>query len=114
MPVTLVRPVDAGQVADLLAAEAPERGLIPRGAGRSYGDAAQNGGGTVIDMCALSGITALDSRTGEVRVGAGTMFTELLESLAGHGLTLPVVPGTTHLTVGGAIAADVHGKNHPA
>ena len=109
----LVRPGDAEQVAALLAGEAPARGMIPRGAGRSYGDAAQNDAGTVLDMTALSGVAALDSRTGEVRVAAGTTFAELLEFLAGHGLTLPVVPGTAHLTVGGAIAADVHGKNHP-
>ncbi|MEA2217213.1 MAG: decaprenylphospho-beta-D-ribofuranose 2-oxidase, partial [Solirubrobacteraceae bacterium] len=110
---TLVRPGDSSQVAALLAGEAPARGLIARGAGRSYGDAAQNGDGTVIDMTALAGITALDSRTGEIEVGAGTTFAELLEALAQRGLTLPVVPGTAHLTVGGAIAADVHGKNHP-
>src|SRR5258707_10867584 len=64
-------------------------------------------------MTVFSGVGASDSRTGEVRVGAGTTFAELLETLAAHGLTLPVVPGTAHLTVGGAIAADVHGKNHP-
>jgi decaprenylphospho-beta-D-ribofuranose 2-oxidase len=110
--VTLVRPGDSSQVAALLAGEAPARGLIPRGAGRSYGDAAQNDAGTVLDMTALTGIEALDSRTGEVRVGAGTTFAELLGALAERGLTLPVVPGTAHLTVGGAIAADVHGKNH--
>jgi decaprenylphospho-beta-D-ribofuranose 2-oxidase len=111
--VTLVRPGDASQVAALLAGEAPARGMIPRGSGRSYGDAAQNGAGTVLDMTALRGITALDSHAGEVTVGAGTTFAELLSALAERGLTLPVVPGTAHLTVGGAIAADVHGKNHP-
>src|SRR5258707_9612360 len=64
-------------------------------------------------MTVFSGVGASDSRTGEVRVGAGTTYAELLETLAAHGLTLPVVPGPRHLTVGGAIAADVHGKNHP-
>ncbi len=112
-PVTLLRPAGSGQISELLAGEAPVRGLIARGAGRSYGDAAQNSDGTVLDMTGFSGVGAIDSRTGEVRVGAGTTFAELLETLAAHGLTLPVVPGTAHLTVGGAIAADVHGKNHP-
>ncbi len=111
-PVTLVRPADAGAVAELLRGEAPARGLIPRGAGRSYGDAAQNRDGVVLDMSALSGIRSIDADAGEVRVGAGTRFTQLLAALAARGLTLPVVPGTAHLSVGGAIAADVHGKNH--
>jgi decaprenylphospho-beta-D-ribofuranose 2-oxidase len=111
--VTLVRPGDAGAVASVLGGTAPPRGLIPRGAGRSYGDAAQNGGGVVLDMSALRGVVGIDSRSGDVRVRAGTRFSELLGELAAHGLTLPVVPGTAHLSVGGAIAADVHGKNHP-
>ena len=89
-------------------------GAIPRGAGRSYGDPAQNEAGAVLDMTALTGVHGLDAGRQEVRVAAGTSFAALLESLARQGLTLPVVPGTRHLTVGGAIAADVHGKNHPA
>ncbi len=111
--VTLLRPGAGADIAELLTQTGDSGGLIPRGAGRSYGDAAQNDGGAVLDMTALKGIRAIDSRTGEVLVAAGTTFAELLEGLAAHGLTLPVVPGTAHLTVGGAIAADVHGKNHP-
>lgn len=89
-------------------------GAIPRGAGRSYGDPAQNEAGAVLDMTALTGVHGLDVTRQEVRVAAGTSFAALLESLARRRVTLPVVPGTRHLTVGGAIAADVHGKNHPA
>ncbi len=110
----IARPGDGREVAELLASGVPARGLIARGAGRSYGDPAQNEGGLVLETSALSQIGALDSRTGEVRVGAGTTFAALLAHLAGHGLTLPVAPGTATLTVGGAIAADVHGKNHPS
>ncbi len=109
----VVRPDSALALAGLLAG-APSGGAIPRGAGRSYGDPAQNEGGLVLDMTALAGVREIDAARGEARVGAGTSFAELLEELAGHGQTLPVVPGTRHLTVGGAIAADVHGKNHPA
>jgi decaprenylphospho-beta-D-ribofuranose 2-oxidase len=111
--VTVLRPRDGEEVAELLAADAPVRGLIARGAGLSYGDPAQNEGGAVLDTSALVGVHALDSRSGDVTVGAGTRIAELLAELAGHGLTLPVVPGTSGVSVGGAIAADVHGKNHP-
>jgi decaprenylphospho-beta-D-ribofuranose 2-oxidase len=111
--VTVLRPRDAEEVAELLAEQIPSRGLIARGAGLSYGDAAQNEDGIVLDTSALAGVQALDSRSGDVTVGAGMRVSQLLERLAANGLTLPVVPGTSGLTVGGAIASDVHGKNHP-
>jgi decaprenylphospho-beta-D-ribofuranose 2-oxidase len=109
-----MRPRTSEEVAELLSGGAlGPRGLIARGAGRSYGDAAQNAGGFVLDATALRGIVALDVERRLVRAGAGTTFTELLLELAPNSLTLPVVPGTRQLTVGGAIAGDVHGKNHP-
>ncbi len=85
-------------------------GLIARGAGRSYGDAAQNGGGLVLDLAEISQIELLPGPL--LRVGAGAILSQVLGVLAGSRLTLPVVPGTRHITVGGAIAADIHGKNH--
>jgi decaprenylphospho-beta-D-ribofuranose 2-oxidase len=106
-------PQSSEQVLDAVG-ESVGAGAIARGAGRSYGDAAQNGGGMVLDMTALRDETRLDVLAHEARVAAGTTFAELLLELAHSGLTLPVVPGTRHLTVGGAIAADVHGKNHVA
>jgi decaprenylphospho-beta-D-ribofuranose 2-oxidase len=109
----MLRPRTAEEAAHMLAASvAASGGAIARGAARSYGDAAQNGGGAVIDATALRQAPAVDAG-GSVRVGAGVAFAELLAWLAARGLTLPVVPGTRHLTVGGAIASDVHGKNHP-
>ncbi len=109
----LLRPRVCAEVADaLVSSEAAVGGAIARGAGCSYGDAAQNGGGVVIDATALRGGLTLDREHGAVRVGAGRTFAETLLFLAARGLTLPVVPGTRRVTVGGAIASDVHGKNH--
>src|ERR1700751_3869736 len=86
----MVRPESADQVSELIA-QAGARGLIARGAGRSYGDAAQNAGGTVLDATALRGPIALDPARGLVQVSAGTTFAELLLALASEGFTLPVV-----------------------
>ncbi|HWX46091.1 MAG TPA: FAD-binding oxidoreductase [Solirubrobacteraceae bacterium] len=109
----MLRPRTAEEVASALADSPLARGgAIARGAGRSYGDAAQNGGGAVVDATALRGPIALDAERSLVHTGAGWSFAEILLHLAARGFTLPVVPGTRHLTVGGAIAADVHGKNH--
>jgi decaprenylphospho-beta-D-ribofuranose 2-oxidase len=96
----------------LLAGRSAGCGLIARGAGRSYGDAAQNGGGRVLDMTGLREIVSVDGRRQTVTVEAGVTLARLLARLWHLGLTLPVVPGTRHVTVGGAIASDVHGKSH--
>ena len=88
-----------------------EPALIARGLGRSYGDAAQLGGGVVLDNRGLGGIGEIDEH-GVVRVGAGVSIDELLAMSIPRGWTVPVTPGTRQVTFGGAIAADVHGKNH--
>lgn len=85
--------------------------FIPRGLGRSYGDAAQLTGGDTV----LSGDTTgyiLDEENGILNVSAGADFDFLIRELVPRGWFLPVVPGTRYITVGGAIAADIHGKNH--
>ena len=91
---------------------APARGLIARGLGRSYGDAAQNAGGAVVDTTGHTGVDWVGD--GRVRVRAGTSVEELLRESIPRGWFVPVSPGTRHVTIGGAIAADVHGKNHHA
>jgi decaprenylphospho-beta-D-ribofuranose 2-oxidase len=99
-----------GEVPAQLAAAGP-RGVLARGQGRSYGDAALNSGGRLL---LVEGGLSIDLEAGTVTATSGTSFEQLLRACLPHGWTLPVLPGTRHLSLGGAIAADVHGKNHYA
>src|SRR5581483_2941254 len=108
--VTNVRPDGVDELRAALAS-ANSLNVLPRGMGRSYGDAAQISGGLVIETTALKGIE-FDHDRGTVTAQAGVTVGELLRVVAPTGWMVPVVPGTQHVTVGGAIASDIHGKNH--
>ena len=85
--------------------------LIARGNGRSYGDAALNPDLT-LSMLAMDRLLSFDPETGLLDCQAGVLLADLLSTFAPRGWFPPVVPGTAQVTVGGMIAADVHGKNH--
>jgi decaprenylphospho-beta-D-ribofuranose 2-oxidase len=97
-------------------ADAARRGLTVahRGSGLSYGDLALNEGGAVVETGGLTGVLELDREGGVVRARAGTTIEELWHDTLPLGWWPPVVPGTMHVTLGGAIAVNAHGKNHVA
>ena len=105
-------PADATEAATLLGQ--PESSWLPFGLGRSYGDVCLNEGGGLIDARGLDRPIAFDAETGLLEVEGGVSLAEILSRVgrSGPGWFLPVSPGTKFVTVGGAIANDVHGKNH--
>ena len=86
--------------------------MLPFGMGRSYGDSCLDQGGTLLLTRGLSRFISFDPQTGLLACEAGVTLAEILEAFAPLGFFPPVVPGTKHVTVGGAIANDLHGKNH--
>jgi decaprenylphospho-beta-D-ribofuranose 2-oxidase len=108
----LAEPATAASAAELLGSRAAPRGVIARGLGRSYNDAAQCAGGVVISTAMLNRILHLDPATGLATCEAGVSLEQLMVAGLPAGWFVPVSPGTRQVTVGGAIAADVHGKNH--
>lgn len=93
-------------------ARSGERGVLVRGLGRSYGDAAQNGGGLVVTIDDEQSTPVVDEASGTMTVSAGRSLDAVLAHLVPRGWFVPVTPGTRFVTVGGAIASDIHGKNH--
>lgn len=86
--------------------------VLPYGLGRSYGDSCLNDGGTLLDMVLLNRFIAFDEESRLLRCEAGVTLANILKLTVPRGWFLPTTPGTKFVTVGGAIAKDVHGKNH--
>jgi FAD/FMN-containing dehydrogenase len=86
--------------------------VLPFGNGRSYGDVCLNDGGTLLLTRGLDRFIAFDPTTGVLRAEAGVLLSEILALIVPQGWFLPVTPGTRFVTLGGAVANDVHGKNH--
>ncbi len=105
------KPSWTDQLAGILAAAEPGA-LLPFGLGRSYGDSCLNGGRELIQCRRLNRILGFDESTGTVRCEGGVSLADLLQIFVPKGWFLPVTPGTSFVTIGGAIANDVHGKNH--
>ena len=86
--------------------------LIARGQGRSYGDAALNENGRVLLTERVNRLLEFDAEQGILRAEAGATLAEILDVIVPKGWFLPVTPGTKFVSLGGCVAADVHGKNH--
>ncbi len=112
-PCGLYRPDSLRELGDI-PTDCKQRGwsVIPRGLGRSYGDAALNGGFGAALMTHLDRIIEFNTSTGRLRCEAGLSLLQIIRRLMPLGWFPMVTPGTQFCTVGGAIAADVHGKNH--
>lgn len=106
----LVEPADAQALQKFIAAQKKSARNIGRGSGRSYGDSAL--ARQLVSSRFLDSFLELDEKRSTLRCGAGVKLGEVLRVCIPRGLFLPVLPGTKQVTVGGAIAADVHGKNH--
>lgn len=99
-------------VAQARAAIARSNTWLAHGMGRSYGDVALNTGGTLISTRGLDRFVAFDRDSGILEAEAGVTLEEVIRVALPHGWFLPTTPGTKHVSLGGAIANDVHGKNH--
>ncbi|MHB8885615.1 MAG: FAD-binding oxidoreductase [Methylovirgula sp.] len=109
----VARPFWRGELPAILKDAAQDgRSLLAVGARRSYGDSCLNPGGAILDMTGLDRAIAFDPQTRLLRAEAGISFDTLLRILIPRGFFLPVTPGTRFVTLGGAVANDVHGKNH--
>ncbi len=96
---------------EIVAKASAARGLLATGLHRSYGDSALNSGGTLLDLTAMNYIR-IDRATRTAVAGAGATIAELERAALAQSLFPPIVPGTGYVTMGGAVAADIHGKSH--
>lgn len=109
----VARPSFSDELAALAVAGAvPPHGLLAGGLRRSYGDSCINDGGALVEMTELDRFISFDRTSGLLQAEAGVSLAAILELAIPAGFSLPVTPGTKFVTLGGAIANDVHGKNH--
>ena len=106
----LIEPVSVESIRKSLKDKNKVLPLIPRGAGRSYGDSAL--ATRVISTHFLDEFIAFDQTTQTIQCGSGMTLNAILKLIIPKGYFIPVLPGTKYISVGGAIAADIHGKNH--
>lgn len=111
-PVTERAIPASAAIALLTSGSAAPASLLAYGNGRSYGDTCQNSAGSLVDMRSLGRILRFDPETGFLEAEAGALLCDIIAHVAPHGFFPAVVPGTQFVTLGGAIANDVHGKNH--
>src|SRR5271165_6756650 len=110
-PSYVHKPAWNDEVPEILKGAAPGA-LLPYGLGRSYGDSCLNGGRELIDCRRLNRMLGFDESTGMLRCESGVSISDIIDVFLPKGWFPPVTPGTQFVTVGGAIANDVHGKNH--
>jgi FAD/FMN-containing dehydrogenase len=108
-PGRVVRVDSRGRLPELPAPAGP---YLPYGLGRSYGDVCLNGDATILDTAGLDRFIHFDRETGVLRAEAGVALADVIALAVPAGWFLPVSPGTKWVTLGGAVANDVHGKNH--
>ena len=106
----LIQPADSRALQKFIASQKKSVSCIGRGSGRSYGDSAL--AEQLVSSRFLDNFLELDQQQNLLRCGAGVKLGDILKICIPRGLFLPVLPGTKAVSVGGAIAADVHGKNH--
>jgi decaprenylphospho-beta-D-ribofuranose 2-oxidase len=106
----LYRPEKFSELAAIVASNSTS--LIARGAGRAYGDAAVNADNRVVDVTRLGRMLSFDPESATLRAEAGVTLDEIIEVFLPRGFFPAVVPGTRYVTLGGSIAADIHGKSH--
>ena len=108
----VARPRFADELPSLVSGLSPSDPALPIGLRRSYGDSNLNPDGRVIDMTGLDRVISFDRATGIVRAESGLSLSQALQLLVPAGWFLPTTPGSRFVTLGGAVANDVHGKNH--
>ena len=110
--MTACRPERISEARQRVREAEPGAGLIAHGAGRAYGDAALNSEGRVLMTRRLDRFLAFDEETGLLESEPGASFADLLDCFLSRGWLAPATPGTAFATLGGAVANDIHGKNH--